>query len=51
MDLNVVKKMNENRNEIGIYVQSFDMKYPMDYWEGNPARSMRYFRDERNSLS
>jgi len=37
MDLNVVKKMNENRNEIGIYVLSFDMKYPMVFWEGKPG--------------
>ncbi|MDA9078895.1 hypothetical protein N9K82_01845 [Gammaproteobacteria bacterium] len=29
--------MTKNRNEIGIYVQSFDMKYPMVYWEGNPG--------------
>ncbi len=37
MDLSVVKKKNKNLNEIGIYVQSFDMKYPMVYWEGNPG--------------
>ena len=29
--------MSKNPNEIGIYVQSFDMKHPMVYWEGNPG--------------
>ena len=32
--------MTKNRNEIGIYVQSFDMKYPMDAWEGNPGKNL-----------
>ncbi len=29
--------MSKNPNEIGIYVLSFDMKYPMVYWEVNPG--------------
>ena len=29
--------MIKNPNEVGIYVLSFDMKYPMVYWEKNPG--------------
>ena len=28
--------MTKNRNEIGVYVLSFDMKYPMGFWEEKP---------------
>jgi len=29
--------MSKNPNEIGIYVQSFDMKYPMVFWQERPG--------------
>ena len=32
-----MKTSIKNRNQIGIYVLSFDMKFPMSYWEKNPG--------------
>ena len=32
-----MKTLIKNPDQIGIYVLSFDMKFPMSYWEKNPG--------------